>query len=242
MMRTAKRWFDIRAFDNGVTRIREAHLDPAAACNIWVIHGRDRHVVMDSGTGLLSLKQAFPQLARHPVVCIASHTHFDHCGGCWEFEDRRVHPAEAEILTRPSRENTTAEGYLVRELFSAYPFDGFTPEAYQVRPSPATGFLSDSDVIDLGDRVLTVLHLPGHSPGMTGLYEPATGMLFSSDALYDGPLYDDVYHSDLRDYRRSMTRLLELEVSVVHGGHFDSFGQQRKNDLIHNWFETRPKT
>mgnify|MGYP002875598280 CR=1 FL=1 len=238
-MRTANRWFDIRAFDNGVTRIREACLDPAVACNIWVIHGRDRHLVMDSGTGLMSLKQAFPQLARHPVVCIASHTHFDHCGGSWEFEDRRVHENEADILRRPTRENTTVEGYMVPELFVEYPFEGFRPQDYQVRPAPPTGVLADGDVIDLGDRSLTVLHLPGHSPGLTGLYEPATRMLFPSDAIYDGPLYDDVYHSDIRDYQRTMKRLLDLEVSVVHGGHFESFGQQRMHTLIRNWLDNR---
>lgn len=238
MMKTAEKWFDIHSFDNGVTRIREQHLDPVCACNIWVIHGRDRHIVLDSGTGMMSLKQAFPQITRHPVTCIASHSHFDHCGGCFEFEDVRIHPAEADILTSPTRKNTTVQGFLTRDHFLYLPFDRFTPEDYQVRPALPKRVLSDGEGLDLGNRRLEVIHLPGHSPGLVGLYEPETQMLFSSDAIYDGPLFDDVYHSNIKDYKKSMHRLLSLKVSVVHGGHFESFGRDRMHTLIYNWLDT----
>ena len=236
-MITALHWYRATDLHHGITRIREICLDPAVACNIWLIRGRDRDLLFDAGTGLMSLKQCFPRLARHPVVCVASHTHFDHCGGCYEFEDVRVHSAEADILARPDRDNTTVEGYMTPDLFSALPFEGFRPEDYQVRPVPHARALNDNEVIDLGDRQIEVLHLPGHSPGTIGLWEAGTGILFSGDAVYDGRLYDDVYHSDVREYRRTMMRLLDLPVSEVHGGHFDSFGRARMKTLIRNWLD-----
>ena len=69
------------------------------------------------------------------------------------------------------------------------------------RPAaPATTLLCDGDVVDLGDRAFEVLHLPGHSPGSIGLWEPATGVLFSGDAIYDGPLLDELDGCDIAAY------------------------------------------
>lgn len=64
------------------------------------------------------------------------------------------------------------------------------------------------------------------------LYEKKTGMLLSGDIVCDGPLIDDVYHSDIEDYVGTMLAMRELDVSVVHGGHFPSFGKVRYRQLI----------
>ncbi len=41
---------------------------------------------------------------------------------------------------------------------------GFRLEDYRVFQGTPARLLEDGDQIDLGDRVLTVLHTPGHSP------------------------------------------------------------------------------
>lgn len=233
----AETWFETRPVGNGITRIREVFLDPVVACNIWHIRGRDADILFDSGTGIISLKKSLPRHFSRPVISVSSHTHFDHIGGSYEFKDRRMHPAEAQIITRPTRENTTIEGYMNEALFGAWPFEGFNPAFYQVRPAPPTLLLSEGDLLDLGDRSLEVLHLPGHSPGSIGLYETATQTLFSGDAVYEGRLYDDVYHSNIPNWCETMKRLLELPVSRVHGGHFNSFDQATMHTLINKYLE-----
>jgi glyoxylase-like metal-dependent hydrolase (beta-lactamase superfamily II) len=95
------------------------------------------------------------------------------------------------------------------------------------------------DVIELGDRQFSVLHVPGHSPGSIALWEKATGVLFFGDAVYDGPLVDDAFHSDLPAYLDTMRRLRELPVDVVHGGHFPSFGRERYWQLIDEYIAGR---
>ena len=52
-------------------------------------------------------------------------------------------------------------------------------EDYRIAPAPLTRILDEGDVIDLGDRSFTVLHLPGHSFGCIGLYDERDGLLFS---------------------------------------------------------------
>ena len=68
-----------------------------------------------------------------------------------------------------------------------------------------------------------MVRTPGHSPGGIGLFERATGIFLSGDVIYDGPLIGD-YPPDRDDYFATMERLRALPVSVVHGGHFPSFG------------------
>ena len=97
--------------------------------------------------------------------------------------------------------------------------------------------IEDGDVLDLGNRVLQVLHTPGHSPGGISLWEASTQTLFSGEILYDGPLIEDAYHSNLEDYAHSLARLRELPVRTVHGGHFASFSGQRMRELIDAWFD-----
>jgi len=91
-------------------------------------------------------------------------------------------------------------------------------------------------VLDLGNRVFQILHLPGHSPGSIALYEKNSGCLFSGDVVYDGALFDTVYHSDPQLYRESLARLRELPIQLVHGGHYDSFGHEKLLSIIDRYF------
>ena len=91
--------------------------------------------------------------------------------------------------------------------------------------------MQEGDVVDLGDRHFEVLELPGHTPCSIGLYEEATGTLFSGDAAYDGPLVDFLPESDRVAYAATMERLLALPVRAVHAGHDPSFGGSRLRTL-----------
>jgi glyoxylase-like metal-dependent hydrolase (beta-lactamase superfamily II) len=71
------------------------------------------------------------------------------------------------------------------------------------------------------------------------LWEETTGVLLSGDAVYDGPLVDDAYHSNREDYIATMCRLRELPVRVVHGGHYPSFGRDRFHELIDEYVRGR---
>jgi glyoxylase-like metal-dependent hydrolase (beta-lactamase superfamily II) len=108
-----------------------------------------------------------------------------------------------------------------------------------VTGAPATRILLDGDIVDLGDRRFEVIHTPGHSPGGIALFERATGILFSGDIVYDGPLIEDAYHSNAADYVASMERLLDLPVRIAHGGHFPSFGRGRYRTIIAAWLASK---
>jgi glyoxylase-like metal-dependent hydrolase (beta-lactamase superfamily II) len=234
-MQVADRWFTHRRLAEGVTLIWEHEVDPGLRCNIWFVEGRDRNLLVDTGLGVRSLRAELAFISEKPVLCLASHSHFDHTGGHYEFEERLCHPAEAEILAAPTRENTLIENFVELVQFTALPAADFDVMRYTIRPAPVTRKVDEGDVVDLGDRRFTVLHLPGHSPGSIALWEQATGLLFSGDILYDGELYDFLHHSSIPDYLDSLARLKELPVSEVHAGHYASFGRERMRALVDDY-------
>ena len=228
-------WWRIRPMGDGVTHIDEPHIREFYRCNVWHVRGRDSDMLVDSGMGVVSLRDRVPLVTERPLQAVASHTHFDHIGLHHEFPCRLCHAAEAHLLRAPSRENTFADKYVTEDIFTQLPPEPFACDSYAVAAAPAQRILWDGDIVDLGDRHFQVIHTPGHSPGGIALWEAATGILFSGDIVYDGPLIEDCPGADPTDYARSMRRLLTLPVRVMHGGHFPSCSGERLRSLIESW-------
>jgi len=228
-------WFEVRQLSDAIRLIHEPYIRPFYRCNLWHIQGRDKDLLLDTGSGLVSLREQLPWLTERPLVAVASHCHFEHIAGHHEFPERLVHPAEAPILAAPDGDNTLSRVCIGDDMFEAHPDCPLCYAEYQVKAAPATGFVEDGDVLDLGNRSLQVLHTPGHSPGGISLFEAATGTLFSGDIIYDGPLVEDAYHSNLEDYANSLQRLCTLPIRTVHGGHFPSFSGEKLRDMIDQW-------
>ena len=243
MMRISpEKWYAVRHLDDDVTAISEPYIEEFYRCNIWHIRGRDQDMLVDSGMGVVSLREWVPIVTEKPLIAVASHTHFDHIGCHHEFECRAVHEAEADLMANPTRANTLADPYVTDEIFTALPPEPYCSTCYAVKKAPATRLLRDGDRVDLGDRNFEVIHTPGHSPGGIALWEEATATLFSGDIVYDGPLIEDTYHSNASDYIASMERLLKLPVRVVHGGHFPSFDGDRYRKLIGDWLADKERS
>jgi len=249
----AEKWFEFRRVDDDITLIWEPNVVPLIRCNIWHVRGRDRDLLIDTGLGMASLKAAARHLFDKNLTAVATHAHYDHVGGFHEFEERVIHGAEARKVAAGNAaslfgggkedallESIRAAGYDVPpELFTAVPSKGYDPRSYSVLPAPATRLVGEGDVIDIGDRRFEVLHLPGHSPGSIGLWEERTGTLFSGDAIYDGPLLDELPGSDIPTYVATMKRLRQLPVSVVHAGHDPSFNRARLRELCDAYLAKR---
>jgi glyoxylase-like metal-dependent hydrolase (beta-lactamase superfamily II) len=238
---TPETWYETRRVGDDVTYIFEPFIKEFYRCNIWHVRGRERDMLVDSGMGVVSLRKHVPLVTEKPCVAVASHTHFDHIGSHHEFSDRVVHRAEAELLASPTRANTLADLYVTDDIFTRLPPEPYVSAEYSVKAAPALRIVDDGDLIDLGDRHFEVIHTPGHSPGGIALFERASGVLFSGDIVYDGPLIEDAYHSNIDDYVASMERLLSLPIRIVHGGHFPSFGRRRYVAMIRDWLKAKAR-
>jgi len=106
---------------------------------------------------------------------INTHLHLDHCFGnrfIAERFDVMPEAAEAdEFLLRMMKQHSHSFGI---------PYD----EDYQ----KLGRYLKEGDIIKFGECELSVLEVPGHSPGGLAFYSAKDGLLFSGDSLFQGSI------------------------------------------------------
>lgn len=225
-------WFGKKELDPALTLITEPFVHPYMSANIWHLKGRDIDLLVDTGMGICPLAPEIDTPAGKPLLVVATHIHLDHVGSLHEFAERAGPRQSAIEFARMDDAVTYAQEF--RELegaVSRLPYPGWSQEAYRIGPAPLTRVLTEGDIVDLGDRHFTVLHLPGHSPDSIALFDERDGLFFSGDAIYDDTLLDDLPDSDPVLYRHTMNRLIELPISMGHGGHGPSFDRGRMQEI-----------
>jgi glyoxylase-like metal-dependent hydrolase (beta-lactamase superfamily II) len=125
-------------------------------------------VVVDPGMGAaapLMERVAANGLRLHLIA--NSHGHIDHI-----FDDAPLMRAsEAPLAIHPD---------------DAYRLEGRNTYGFELEAVTATVDLREGEQVRIGDLVLDVLHLPGHTEGSVCLYEERRGLLLSGDVLFAG--------------------------------------------------------
>ena len=227
-------WFEVTQLSPCLFRINEPRCHRWVRANCFLILGRDRDILVDSGW-------AWRRCGRLSIACPRGR---DSCSRrtrtsiTWApirsspIARILVHPAEADELARPGPQGLRSEtqpgeiAELRRSgiepsdfMLEAVPFAGYDLTTYRRAPVKPTRLVTEGDIVETGDREFEVLHLPGHSPGSIALWERSSGSLFSGDAIYDGVIVDNLPGSDVDVYRATMKRLAALPVAQVFGGH-----------------------
>lgn len=228
----ATAWFAVEREAAGLLRLREPHIDAYAVGDIWLVCGEERALAVDAGSGIVPPAALAEQAAGRPVTAIALNPYYDHAGGWGDFAERLCHPLDAPALADPSAENASLHEFLTEETLFVRPHADFDLADHAMRPAQPTGLVEEGAVIDLGGRRVEVLHAPGRSPGGLTLWEAATGALFTSDMLYDGP-HGPAWPPDApTEYVDSLRRFADLPVETVYPGHYGPFDGARMRALI----------
>jgi glyoxylase-like metal-dependent hydrolase (beta-lactamase superfamily II) len=128
----------------------------------------------------------------------------------------------------------TGDASLEGSMITALPYDSFTAKDYRLK-APSVQAIDEGYLIDLGTRKFEVLHLPGHCPGQLGFWDATNKVLIGCDAIYDDEPLDTLHHSDRAANRKSLQRLLALDVKVVHGGHGKAMTPARMREVIETY-------
>ena len=235
-------WFTTTKIHEGLYCIQEPHYWQWNRANLWLIKGQTQDLLIDTGLGVASLRQHLASLLDKPLLAIASHVHFDHAGGIHEFDRIAIHGAEAEALRCGDNYLAVSApefGYIEDHHFAQLPYAGFHAAQYTMHAAEPTDILQEGDVIDLGDRVFEVLHLPGHSSGSIALYDRKQQELFSGDVVYDGELLDQLPTSNVEQYISTYERLEKLTVDLVNPGHYNCFGKTRLRQIMKEYLEAK---
>ncbi len=194
--------FRVHAYNDGLFILRQAACTNFEKPLLYLLFGRDRALLLDTGAGGVDVATPIDTLIRawllhHGRASIAlvvahSHAHSDHIAGDSQFV---------------ARSGTTIVG---RDTASVRAFFGITqwPKA--------------RGVLDLGGRLLDVIPIPGHQAASIAIYDRLTGVLLTGDTFYPGRLYV----RDTAAFAESIDRLVEFVIDhpVVHilGAHIEN--------------------
>lgn len=148
-----------------------------------------------------------------PLAIVATHGHFDHLLAANELQlafgiPFLIHQNDQKILSTMQK---SASWHLRRKISE--------------EPPKKLSFLKKGEKICFGKKWLTVIELPGHTPGSIGLYNFSQKILFSGDTIFkDGVGRADFAYSSPESLTQSLQKIREKFAGFrIFPGHGESF-------------------
>ncbi len=228
-------WHETRQLNKDTWLITEAK-----AINCYLLTGSRRALLIDTGNGMGQLGEVVRELTDLPVTVALTHRHCDHAGGRgWFDTPAYVHEADMGICSgllsgRVASRVLTAKWASAKD-FPKQPFDaGYTA-------------LTDSAVFELGDRTVSVKHMPGHTRGSVIFLDDRYKMMFTGDNISHNDLWMFLPDAvSIEEWIPTARRILKLsEKYAVYSGHgeqpFDTELIRRQIECACALMESRKK-
>ena len=131
-----------------------------ATANSYLVVGEEKALLFDLAVDDENLWDYACSLTDKPVQLVLSHGHVDHIFHLNKRDEVWLHPADMDMVKY-----------------------GIPKVNKPTVPCPVMYALNEGDVIDLGNRLLSVYHIPGHTPGRILLLDQKTKILLSGDSI-----------------------------------------------------------
>ena len=186
----------------------------SSGCDIYLIDTKsnDGLILIDCGMNIkiiqdLSKEGLDPLEINH---CIITHCHIDHIAACYNL--KMLKPSIKFYAHELDAKAIEENGYNSKTAASWYGVKYKPIELYK-------HFKKDLDVLKLGEHEFHCIHTPGHTPGSISVFLKIDNkrILFAQDV--HGP-FSSEFGSNLKDYQKSMEKLLKLEADILCEGHF----------------------
>lgn len=180
--------------------------------NCYLLSDPDTHecIIVDPGDDAEYIGDKITALQLVPTHIVATHGHFDHIMAAFVLKINYAIPflMNTKDSFLVDRMQSTAKHFLSVHLVDPPPVIDAT--------------IDDKDTLDVGKIRLSIMALPGHTPGGIGIYEKKSGVLLTGDTLFaDGAVgrTDHVY-ADKRLLRASVAKILRLpQRTILLPGH-----------------------
>ncbi|MGC2191399.1 MAG: MBL fold metallo-hydrolase [Candidatus Dormiibacterota bacterium] len=203
--------------------------------NVGLVVGQERALLIDTGASW-EAGRAIVKLAKEvtdlPLGAVNSHSHFDHCFGNGALE------ADVIWSHRLCAEHLRWDGVAQQREAIAKLRATDQEIAQQISESPIVtpGCLLDDDVeLDLGERVVTLLHPGrGHTDNDVVAWIADGRVLFAGDLVEEGapPSFEDSFPLEWPDSLASLLALDPDKIVPGHGAVVDAaFARQQHTDL-----------
>ncbi len=208
---TGQPWFKVYKVGEGVFAIAEPYNFQEVIS--YLIVGTNRNILFDTGMGMAKISDVVKQLSPLPIVVINSHTHYDHIGGNTEFDTVfAVDTAYTHHFSTAGWPHSSIQEEVTPQAFCAKQLPGLDTAQYAVRPykEKIRRYLHDGDTLQLGNRILEVMLVPGHTPDCVALLDREHGYLWTGDMFYEALIWLFMEGTDLDAYAKSIGRFAAL--------------------------------
>ena len=177
-------------------------------CSIaWCDHTREA-VIIDPGGDEEKIHAAVSREGVRPVMVALTHGHLDHVGATAVVARHYGIPV---VGPHPDDRFWIDALQQQVQMFGFPPVENFMPDRW----------LQAGDRLEYGDRVMEVLHCPGHTPGHLVFYDPAGKVAFVGDVIFRGSIgrtdFPKGNHQQLLNSIRSQIFTLGPDVELVPG-------------------------
>jgi glyoxylase-like metal-dependent hydrolase (beta-lactamase superfamily II) len=187
-------------------------------CFCYLLRGSEKCLLIDTGIGLQSLKKTVLKLAEgKPIIVVNTHGHIDHFGNDDEFGGAFVPTQDQGVV---ALQNTVAfrQAFLSRGNWLQRTF---LKKVLIPKKLNLTWFSPDQ-VFELGNRLITCIATPGHTPGSICLLDASHRLLFGGDTVVPHLVLLDLdYSLDAKTFYESMLKIKNLseQFDVILPGH-----------------------
>lgn len=144
----------------------------------FVIVGIDKALLLDTGAIRIDIWSYIKEITSLPIEVVLTHRDGDHIGNLQDFEEAYIQDADMEgVLSHKECKNVKLHSMV------------------------------EGDVIDIGNRKLKVIHIPGHTPGSCALLDEENKILFSGDTISYGPIFMFGDRRNMEQFLESLQRL-----------------------------------
>lgn len=207
-------WFEVYQVQDSIYAIYEPYQWQEVIS--YLIIGNEFALLFDTGNGIGNIKQVVNKITSLPIRVLNSHSHYDHVGGNADFDFIYGMDTEFTQLRKQGlRHERVAEEVSPEALCKPLP-EGVVAEEHIIRPYEIDEYVTEGFTIDLGNRLVEVLSIPGHTPDAIGLWDKENGLLWTGDTFYQGAIWLFAKETNLADYKHSINRLAEISKSLNH--------------------------
>lgn len=234
----------------GIHRI-ESDLGERFMCQ-YLIAGEDRRILVDTGLSGTPEEVIVPYLRSVDLSVgdldevLISHADVDHCGGNAAL--KAMNPNLRFLCGEWDRAWVESTDRMVAEIYRCFEPYGFGMDADSLdwirtelgADCPVDTGLRGGETLRLGpSRRLEVLHLPGHTPGHLGLWDPDHGAAIIIDAALERGIYDRAgtllqppRYFDATAYRATIRKLRALGPELLLTAHYPPMQGQEVPDFL----------
>ena len=234
----------------GIHRI-ESDLGVRFMCQ-YLLVGDDRTVLVDTGLAGTPDEVILPYLEEIGISLedvdevLISHADVDHCGGNRALKERS--PALRFSCGEADRPYVESNQVILAEIYRWSEPYGFGPDEESLAwisenlggDCPVDQGLSGGETLRLGpDWRVEIMHLPGHTPGHLGLWDPKNGAAIIIDAALETGIYDregnrllPPRYFDAAGYQRTIRRLRVLDPEHLLTAHYPPMRGQEALDFL----------